>query len=116
MKRIHPAGLALALGGLLTLGGCVAVPVDGSYTTTYPYAYSYGYGVPYAAPWLYVGGAYYGGCCYGRPYGWYGGRYPYYGGRPFYGYGHGYAARPGYGRGYGWAGGSGRGGRGGWRR
>ena len=84
------------------------------------------YGDPYLAPWLYVGGAYYGGCCYRRPYGGYG-RYGYPGARPFYGYGPGYAGRPGYGpgyagrpgygRGYGWGGGQGRGGgRGGGRR
>ncbi|MEJ8845931.1 hypothetical protein [Variovorax rhizosphaerae] len=112
--RMHHAGLALALGGLLALGGCVAVPADGGYVAAYPaypYVDSYTYGGPYLAPWLYVGGGYYGGCCYRRPYG-----YAYRGARPFYGYGHGYAARPGYGRGYGWPGGPGRGGRGGWRR
>jgi len=113
MKRTHRSGramtmasaLALVFGGLLALGGCVAVPAGGY---AYPYAYSGYYGDTYWAPSLYLSGAYYGayygGCCY-RPYGWYG-RYPYYGygGRGYYGYG----SRPGWGRGY--AGPGGRGG------
>ncbi|MFC5607659.1 hypothetical protein [Variovorax soli] len=103
MKVLRLPAAALALAGLLALGGCVAVPYDGYYVAGYGYPYGYSYGYPYAYGYgypygyypyvsssLYISGGYGYGCCWGRG-GW--GRYPYYG-RPYHGgHGRGYAGR-----------------------
>jgi hypothetical protein len=78
MQRIRVLGTSLALGGIVLLGGCVAVPGD-------PY-YSGGYSDPYYADPVVVPAPVYiqGG-------GYYEQRRPYYGGRPYYD-----GRRPGY--------------------
>ena len=90
MNKIRFLGCCTALGTLVVLGGCVAVPAgpgvysDGGYYSGYP-------GPVYAepapvvvAPPVYIGGGYSHGPRY------YGGRPGYYGARP------GWGGRPGY--------------------
>lgn len=109
MNKIRFLGYCTALGALVVLGGCVAVPAgpavysDGGYYSSYPEPVYAAPGPVVVAPPVYIGGGYSHGPRHWRGHPGYYGHGPRsgWGGRPGYGPppvarpGHGFLPRPG---------------------